>query len=91
MEINEEILEILRRMERNQQGQIDRQQQALDLQQEQFELVRKQFERAEKLQDRAEKLQDSGAAIMGTARKSLAVVLPIVFILVIYLSWLIFR
>jgi len=44
MESNNEILEILRRIEGNQQAQLERQQQALDLQHEQFNLVNKQFE-----------------------------------------------
>ena len=91
MESNNEILEILRRIEGNQQAQLERQQQALDLQHEQFNLVNKQFERAEKLQDRAEKIQDASAALMGIARKSMVVILPIVIALVIYLTWLIFR
>lgn len=42
-------------------------------------------------QDRAEELQTRGMGIMKTARRSLAVVLPIVFALIVYLSWLLFR
>ena len=91
MDLNEESLNVLQRIERNQQEQLDRQQAALDLQQEQFELVQKQFDRAEKLQVRAEKMQDSGAAMMGMARKAMVIILPIIFVLVIYLTWLIFR
>jgi uncharacterized membrane protein (DUF106 family) len=91
MQQNEDTLEVLRRIERNQQQQLDRQQAALELQQEQFDLVSVQFERAEKLQDRAEKIQDAGASMMGMARKAMVIMLPIIFVLVIYLSWLIFR
>jgi uncharacterized membrane protein (DUF106 family) len=91
MESSQEAVELLRRIERNQQEQLARQQRALEVQEQQFEMVRRQFERAEKLQDRAEKMQDTGAAMMHTARKALAVVLPIVIVLIIYLSWLIFR
>ena len=91
MESNKEVLEVLRRIEVNQQEQLERQQKALDLQHEQFNLVNKQFERAEKLQDRAEKIQDASAAMMGIARKAMTIILPIVIVLVIYLTWLIFR
>ena len=84
MESNEHLLAALGRIERNQQ-------QALDLQRQQFELVRKQFERAEKIQDRAEKLQEAGASMMGIARKALLLILPVIIVLIAYLSWLIFR
>ena len=69
----------------------DNQTAALAMQKEQFELVRRQAERAERIQDRAEELQEKGMGIMKTARRSLAFVLPVVIILIIYLSWLIFR
>ncbi len=91
MNDNEQILQTLQAIERNQQTQLELQQQALRVQAEQFEMARKQFDRAEKLQDRAEKIQNSGAAIMGMARKALIVVLPIIIFLIAYLSWLIFR
>ncbi len=61
------------------------------MQKEQFELVRRQVERAERIQDRAEELQEKGMGIMKTARRSLAFVLPVVIVLIIYLCWLIFR
>ena len=69
----------------------DNQAAALALQKEQLELVRRQLERAEHIQDRAEELQSRGMGIMTTARRSLAIVLPIVILLIVYLSWLIFR
>ena len=69
----------------------DNQAAALALQKEQFELFRRQVERNERIQDRAEELQARSAGIMTTARRSLAIVLPIVFVLIVYLSWLIFR
>ncbi len=61
------------------------------LQKEQFELVRRQVERAERIQDRVEALRAGSMGIMKTARRSLAFVLPVVILLIIYLSWLIFR
>ncbi len=69
----------------------DNQAAALALQKEQFELVRRQAERAERIQDRAEDMQARGIGIMRTARVSLAIVLPMVILLILYLSWLIFR
>ena len=69
----------------------DNQAVALAMQKEQFELVRRQVERTERIQDRAEELQERGMGIMKTARRSLAFVLPIVIVLIIYLSWLLFR
>jgi len=62
-----------------------------DNQATQLELVRRQFERAERLQDRAEELQVRGMGIMKTARRSIAIMLPVVILLIIYLSWLLFR
>jgi uncharacterized membrane protein (DUF106 family) len=69
----------------------DNQAAQLALHKEQYELVRRQAERAERIQDRAEDLQARGMGIMTTARRSLAIVLPIVILLIVYLSWLIFR
>jgi hypothetical protein len=62
-----------------------------DNQAEQLQLIRRQAERAERIQDRAEELQARSAGIVTTARRSLAVVLPVVILLIAYLSWLIFR
>ena len=69
----------------------DNQTAALAMQKEQFELFRRQVERTERIQDRAEELQTRGMGIMNTARRSIAFVLPIVILLIIYLTWLIFR
>ena len=54
-------------------------------------MAQTQFERAEKITDRAGQIQDQSARIMATARRALVVVLPIIFLLLIYLTWLIFR
>ena len=81
---NARLFALLERMQSNQEA-------ALAMQKEQFELFRRQVERTERIQDRAEELQARGAGIMKTARRSLAIVLPIVIVLIAYLSWLIFR
>ena len=54
-------------------------------------MAQTQFERAEKINERAGQIQDQSARIMATARKALLVVLPVIFFLLIYLTWLIFR
>jgi uncharacterized membrane protein (DUF106 family) len=69
----------------------DNQAASLVMQKEQFELFRRQAERIERIQDRAEDLQTRGVGIMNTAKRTLAFVLPIVIVLILYLSWLIFR
>ncbi|MGQ0383883.1 MAG: hypothetical protein ACT4UP_04230 [Gammaproteobacteria bacterium] len=88
---SERLVTLLEQVRDNQAEQLRRQGEALALQKEQFEIFRRQAERAEKLQDRAEELQSRSMGIVKTARRSLAVVLPVVILLVIYLSWLIFR
>ncbi|MDH4258805.1 MAG: hypothetical protein OEW16_00735 [Gammaproteobacteria bacterium] len=85
------IIELLERIRDNQMTHLARQAEVLALQKEQFEIVRRQAERAERLQDRAEELQARGMGIMKTARRSIAIVLPVVILLIIYLSWLLFR
>ena len=62
-----------------------------DNQNAQLELMRRQAERTERIQDRAEELQAKSAGVVATARRSLAVVLPLVVLLIAYLTWLIFR
>lgn len=83
--------DLLEQIRDNQQLQIERQQEALALQREQFALFQKQVERTERIQDRAEQLQEKSAQIVGTARKSMSVVLPVLVLLIAYVSWLLFR
>jgi uncharacterized membrane protein (DUF106 family) len=85
------IAALLEQIRDNQSELLARQREALEFQKSQLELVRRQSERTEKIQDRAEELQARGAGIMTIARRSLAIVLPIVFLLIVYLTWLIFR
>jgi uncharacterized membrane protein (DUF106 family) len=85
------IAALLEQIRDNQVEQLGRQREALEFQKSQFELVKRQAERAEKIQDRAEELQAKGASIVKTARRSLAFILPVVVLLIVYLSWLIFR
>ena len=85
------IVSLLGELRDNQRQQIERQTQALALQREQFAIVQRQYERAERLQDRAEAIQAKSAHLVKTSRRAVAVVLPILLGLLVYLSWLIFR
>lgn len=91
MNSDREVVDVLEDILKNQEIQLQRQNEALEIQRKQFEMFKVQYERAERLQDRAEAMQDSGARLMGAARKSFIVILPIIFILIAYLTWLIFR
>jgi hypothetical protein len=62
-----------------------------DNQAEQLALVKRASERTERIQDRAEALQAKGAGIVRTARLAIAVILPVVVLLIAYVSWLMFR
>ena len=88
---DQQELDLLRDILKNQELQLHKQNEALELQREQFDMYKVQFERAEKLQDRAEEMQEKGASLMGAARKAFIVILPIIFALLVYLTWLIFR
>ena len=85
------LIRVLEEIRDNQRTQLERQAEALALQREQFALVQKQTERAERLQDRAEQIQVKSAQLVAGARKAMVVVLPILFVLIAYLTWLIFR
>ena len=85
------IAALLEQIRDNQAEQLARQREALEFQKSQFELVKRQAERAEKIQDRAEELQAKSAGIMKSARRSIVFILPVVIVLIVYLSWLIFR
>jgi TRAP-type mannitol/chloroaromatic compound transport system permease small subunit len=82
---------ILKEIRDNQKLQLERQTEALVLQREQFALVQRQAERHERIQDRAENIQAKSAQIVAVARKTLFFLLPVVTLLIIYVSWLIFR
>jgi len=85
------IMDLLGQIRDNQSVQLACQREALEIQKGQLEIVRRQAERTERIQDRAEELQAKGAGMMKAARRTLAVVLPLVALLIAYLSWLIFR
>lgn len=82
---------ILKEIRDNQKLQLDRQTEALALQREQFTLVQNQAKRHERIQDRAENIQEKGAQMVAVARKTLFFLLPVITLLIVYVSWLIFR
>lgn len=84
-------IRLLEEIRDNQRVQLERQAEALALQREQFTLMRQQFERAERLQGLAEAIQARSAQLVAAGRRAMAVILPIVLALVLYLTWLLFR
>jgi len=88
---NKEQVDLLKEIRDNQKLQLERQAEALAIQKEQFEIFRKQMEQTQRIQDRAEMLQDKSAQIIGSARKVFIVVVPVLVLLIIYVSWLLFR
>jgi hypothetical protein len=87
----QQLTAILRNICDSQRLQLERQAEALALQREQFALVQRQTERHERIQDRAENIQAHGAQLMAVVRKTLFALLPIVGLLIMYVSWLILR
>ena len=53
--------------------------------------MQRQFERTDKLQDRAETIQARSGEMIRSARRAVAIILPIVVLLLVYASWLLFR
>ena len=62
-----------------------------DGQRAQIEASREYFERAKRIQDRSEQIQAKSASLMKAGRLVIAIVLPVVIVLIAYVSWLIFR
>lgn len=58
---------------------------------EALELQRRQFAMLEVQHERAEQIQAESAQPVAGSRKALAVVLPIIIVLIGYLTWLLFR
>jgi hypothetical protein len=85
------IAGLLREIRDAQRAQLAKQDEALRVQREQLHLVQRQAERAERINDRTEQLQARSAEMVGVARKTLFAVLPILVVLIAYVTWLIFR
>ena len=87
----DDIVELLTAIREGQREQLAKQDEALAMQRRQFDMAEQQYQRAVKLNDRAEQLQDRSAAIMANARRAMMVVLPLIFVAIGVLLWLIFR
>lgn len=83
-------LQVLNEIRDIHKQQLANQTEALAIQKQQFELYKQQFEKASKLQDRAEAIQESSKALVDKSRRLFAIILPIIFVLIAYLSWLMF-
>jgi len=86
-----EVAELLREIRDAHRAQLANQDETLRIQREQLLLVQRQAERAERINDRAEQLQARSAEMVGVARKTLFTILPILVVLIAYVTWLIFR
>jgi len=82
---------ILKEIRDNQKLQIERQTEALALQREQWALLQRQADRHERIQDRAENIQAKSVQMVAVARRTLFFLLPVLILLMMYVSWLIFR
>jgi hypothetical protein len=87
----DDIAQLLREILDAQRAQLAKQEEALRVQREQHSLVQRQVERNERIQDRAEQLQSGSAQMIGVARKTLYTLLPILVVLLAYVTWLMFR
>ena len=87
---DERVVALLEELRDNQRLQLERQAEALALQRHQVEMVERQLERSETLQARAEQLQEKSGQLMERGRKVFLVVIPVLFLLLAYVSWLLF-
>jgi uncharacterized membrane protein (DUF106 family) len=82
---------VLEELREGQKLQLERQLEALDLQRKQFELVQGQAARTERIQDKAEQIQDRSARLVQVSRRLALFLLPVIIVIVLYVSWLVFR
>src|SRR4051812_28900836 len=85
------LVALLGELRAGQKEQLARQLEALELQRKQFAVFQEQAARAERIQQKAEFVQDRGAALVRGARKAAIVILPVIVVLLVYVSWLLFR
>ena len=89
--MKDDIVELLTAIREGQRERLAKQDEALAMQRRRFDMAEQQFQRAVKLNDRARTvLQDRSAAIIANARRAMMVVLPLIFIAIGVLLWLIF-
>jgi uncharacterized membrane protein (DUF106 family) len=62
-----------------------------DNQKLQVAMVQKQQDRTDRIQDRAEQIQAKSAQLVAGSRKAMLVILPVILVLIAYVSWLFFH
>ena len=80
------IARLLEEIRDDQRTQLERQAEALGVQREQAEMAR-----TDKLHDRAEAIQARSSQLVGAARRLVLVAVPVILLLLVYVSWLLFR
>jgi uncharacterized membrane protein (DUF106 family) len=85
------LIRVLEEIRDNQKLQLEQQAETQKLQRDQIAVSQSQSDRATRIQDRAEQIQVKSAQLVAASRKAMAVVLPILFVLILYVSWLLFH
>lgn len=88
---SEEAIALLRSIHDNQVQSLAMQRESLELQRKAVEATLSQFTRAEALHAKAEQLQARSAEIITSGRRAMKIVLPIIIVLIAYITWLLFR
>lgn len=87
----ERIARLLEEVRDNQRAQIERQLESLSIQKAQHQTFLNHQEKTAQLQQRAEAIQERSARLVGGIQRIVPIVVIIVFLLIAYVSWLLFR
>ena len=87
----QQIVRILEEIRDNQKLQFKQQAEINALQRDQLELAQKQHDRTDRIQDRAEQIQAKSAQLVAGSRKAMLIMLPVILVLIVYVSWLMFN
>jgi uncharacterized membrane protein (DUF106 family) len=86
-----QMIRILEEIRDNQKLQLKQQAEIHELQRDQLGIAQKQNDRTERIQDRAELIQAKSAQLVAGSRKAMLVILPVILVLIAYVSWLFFH
>ena len=89
-DIHRQIARLLENIRDQQRIQSENQTELLALQKKQYELVKSQYDRHKALQEKAELIQDKSAQLVEKGRRTMAVILPVVVVLILVLAWMMF-
>ena len=87
----EKIARLLEEVRDNQKVQIERQAESLAIQKEQYQVFLKQHEKTARIQERAEAIQEKSSNLVNRIQRFVPFAIAAVFILILYLTWLLFR